>query len=132
VAMRDQMGITPILLAHSEVSRFDSPEIEPYDRYLIKLHKRAFQLLYERADIIGFANWQTHVVKADVGFNQKVARGVGTGERLLHLIERPAYIAKNRYNLPESLPLDWATFAAALSSAMGANQPTAPQTKKST
>jgi hypothetical protein len=131
-ALRNDRGMLPVLIAHSDVIRYDSPEVEPYDRYQIKLHKRAFQLLYERADIIGFANWQTHVVKADVGFNQKVARGVGTGERLLHLVERPAYIAKNRYNLPESLPLDWATFAAALSSAMGANQPTAPQTKKST
>jgi hypothetical protein len=39
---------------------------------------------------------------------------VSSGERLLHLVERPAYIAKNRYSLPESLPLSWPAFEAAL------------------
>lgn len=121
IALRDQRNIMPILIAHSEVTRFDSPEVEPFDRYQIKLHKRAFHLLYERADIIGFANWETKVVKDDVGFNQKQRRGIGTGQRLLHLSERPAFIAKNRYSLPETMPLDWETFNEALTSAMQAN-----------
>lgn len=119
-ALRDDKGMTPVLIAHSDVIRYDSPDVEPYDRHQIKLHKRAFQLLYERADVIGFAAWRTHVVKAEVGFNQKVARGVGTGERLLHLVERPAYIAKNRYGLPETIPLSWQAFADAMAAAMAA------------
>lgn len=131
-ALRDDKGMTPILIAHSDVIRYDSPEVEPFDRYQIKLHKRAFQLLYERADIIGFANWRTHVVKAEVGFNQRVARGVGTGERLLHLVEKPAYIAKNRYGLIETLPLSWQAFADAMTAAQP-NQPRpAPTTAKRT
>lgn len=130
IALRDEKNITPILIAHSDVIRFDSPEVEPFDRYQIKLHKRAFHLLYERADIIGFANWQTHVVKAEVGFNQSVSRGVGTGQRLLHLVERPAYIAKNRYGLPETMPLNWQSFAAAMAAAFPQPQQTKPtQTK---
>lgn len=127
IALRDQQNILPILIAHSEVVRYDSPEVESFDRYQIKLHKRAFQLLYERADVIGFANWRTHVVKTDVGFNQKVSRGIGTGERLLHLVEKPAYIAKNRYNLPETLPLSWQAFSDALSAAFP--QPVTPPSK---
>ena len=112
-ALRDK-GIMPVLIAHTDVVRFDSPETDPYDRYLIKLHKRAFQLLYERADIIGFANYQTAVVKTDAGFNKKVSRGVETGERSLHLVEKPAFVAKNRYSLPESIPLSWQALADAL------------------
>jgi hypothetical protein len=118
IALRDQQNILPIMIAHSEIVRYDSPEVEPFDRYQIKLHKRAFQLLYERADVIGFCNWRTHVIKSEVGFNQKVARGVGTGERLLHLVERPAYIAKNRYGFPETIPLSWQAFSDALAAAM--------------
>ena len=112
-ALRDK-GIMPVMIAHTDVVRFDSPETEPYDRYLIKLHKRAFQLLYERADIIGFANYQTAVVKTEAGFNKKVSRGVETGDRRLHLIEKPAYVAKNRYSLPESIDLSWSSLADAL------------------
>lgn len=40
ISIRDDKGITPVLIAHSEVVRYDSPESEPYDRYQIKLHKR--------------------------------------------------------------------------------------------
>jgi len=127
-ALRDDKGLTPVLIAHSDVTRFDSPEVEPFDRFQIKLHKRAFQLLYERADVIGFANWRTHVVKAEVGFNQKVSRGVGTGERLLHLVEKPAYIAKNRYGLPDTMPLSWQTFADAMVAAT--QQTNQPKTKR--
>lgn len=121
-ALRDEKGIIPILIAHSEVQRFDSPEVEPYERYQVRLHKKAMALVYERADIIAFCNWRTVIVKDEVGINQKQARGVGTGERLMHLVEKPAYLAKNRYSLPDTLPLDWAAFNNALSTAMGNNQ----------
>ncbi|NCC41566.1 MAG: ATP-binding protein [Gammaproteobacteria bacterium] len=123
ITLRDQQNIMPILIAHSEVTRYDSPTTEPFDRYLIRLHKRAFALMYERADIIGFADWQTMIIKDDVGFNKKQARGIGTGERLLHLVERPAYIAKNRYNLPETIPLSWQAFSDALSAAFSQPEP---------
>ena len=53
-------------------------------------------------------------VKADVGFNKRVNRAVGSGERLIHTTERPAFIAKNRYGLPDTLPLDWDSFARAM------------------
>jgi len=32
--------------------------------------------------------------------------------------ERPAFLAKNRYGLPDSLPLDWSVFAAAMPEAI--------------
>jgi hypothetical protein len=49
-----------------------------------------------------------------VGFNNKVSRGISTGERLLYTSEKPAYLAKNRYSLPDSLPLDWSALADAM------------------
>ncbi|MFM2054705.1 MAG: hypothetical protein RL456_2742 [Pseudomonadota bacterium] len=126
IALRDQQGIMPILIAHSEITRHDSPEVEPYDRYTIRLHKRASALIYERADVIGFANWQTTTFRdKDVtAFTSKKdapkvlnVRGIGTGERLLHLVERPAYVAKNRYAMPETIPLSWDAFQASLAAA---------------
>ena len=53
-------------------------------------------------------------VKADVGFIKKVNRAMGSGERVIHTAERPAFLAKNRYGLPETLSLDWSTFAQAM------------------
>jgi hypothetical protein len=113
-ALRNDRGMTVIQIAHTEIRRFDSPEHEPYDRYVIKLHARAAALLQEHSDVVLFANYRISTVKADVGFNKKVTRALGSGERVLYTAERPAFLAKNRFGLPDSLPLSWEAFAAAM------------------
>lgn len=116
-ALRNDKNMMVIIIGHCEIKRFDSPEVEPYDRYQPKLQARASALVQEWADAVLFANYRTMVQKDDVGFNKQVSRGITTGERLLYTQETPAYLAKNRYGMPPSLPLDWNAFAAALSSA---------------
>lgn len=113
-ALRDDRGMTVVQIAHTDIKRFDSPEHDPYDRYVIKLHNRAAALLQEHSDIVLFANYRISTVKADVGFNKKVNRALGSGERVIHTAERPAFLAKNRYGLPETLSLDWQAFAKAM------------------
>lgn len=104
-------GITPILIAHSNIIKHDAPDAEPFDRYQLKLHKRAFHYLYEQADIIAFATTPVHVKKSDDAKNKAVAKG----GRELRVVEAPAYIAKNRYNMPEKveMPLEdpWSPLA---------------------
>ena len=112
--LRDRRGMAVVQIAHTDIKRFDSPEHEPYDRYVIKLQARAAALLQEHCDVVLFANYRMSIAKADVGFNKKVARALGSGERVLHTAERPAFLAKNRYGLPDTLPLDWKAFVAAM------------------
>ena len=114
-ALRNDKGMAVILIAHTTIKRFDSPEVEPYDRYQPKLQERSNAVVREWADAVLFANYKTIVKKDDVGFNQTNNRGISTGERLLFTSERPAYMAKNRYNMPESIPLSWDAFAEAIS-----------------
>ena len=113
-ALRDQKGMAVIQIAHTDIKRFDSPEHEPYDRYVIKLQTRASALLQEHSDVVLFANYQISVAKSDVGFNKKVTRALGSGARVMHTEERPAFLAKNRYGLPDTLPLSWVEFMAAM------------------
>jgi hypothetical protein len=35
-----------------------------------------------------------------------------SGDRVVYTQEKPAYLAKNRYALPEELPMDWETIRA--------------------
>jgi len=112
--LRNDKGMVVILLAHCQIKRFDSPEVEPYDRYQPKLQERSNAILREWVDAVLFANYKTIVRKDDVGFNKTNNRGISTGERLLYTSERPAYMAKNRYSLPESLPMSWDAFAQAI------------------
>lgn len=113
-ALRNDKGMVVILLAHCQIKRFDSPEVEPFDRYQPKLQERSNAILREWADAVLFANYKTIVRKDDVGFNKTNNRGISTGERLLYTSEKPAYMAKNRYSLPESLPMSWDAFAQAI------------------
>lgn len=114
VALREQKGMAVILIAHSEIKRFDDPTNEPYDRYQLKLQPRAAALVEEWADCVLFANFRTYTAKSDAGFNKKVVRGVGSGERVMYTEERPGWRAKNRYSLPPEMPFSWAAFAQAL------------------
>ncbi len=113
-ALRDERGMGVILIAHADIKRFDSPETEPYDRYQPKLHRSASALVQEHVDAVLFANYRVSTLKSDVGFNKKVVRGVSGGDRLLHTAERPAFLAKNRFGLPETLPLSWPDLAAGI------------------
>lgn len=113
-ALRNIKGMAVVLIAHTEIKRFDSPEVEPYDRYQPKLQARSSALVREWCDAVLFANYRTIVKKDEVGFNKTNNRGISTGERLLYTAERPAYMAKNRYSLPESIPLSWEAFEQAI------------------
>lgn len=112
--LRAERGMTVLILAHSTIQRFDSPEHEPYDRYQPKLHKAASALLQEWADCVLFANYRIATVKSDVGFNKKSTRAVGQGEREIHTQEKPAFLAKQRYDLDPVMPMDWQSFAAGI------------------
>jgi hypothetical protein len=113
-ALRNDKGMVVILIAHTQIKRFDSPEVEPFDRYQPKLQERSNAILREWADAVLFANYKTLIKKDDVGFNKTSNRGISTGERLLYTSERPAYMAKNRYSLPDSIPMSWESFAQAI------------------
>lgn len=108
--LRNERGMSVILLAHAQAKRFDSPETEPYDRYMPKLQEKVSGKVQEWADAVLFANYKTLIKKDDLGFNKTQARGVSTGERLIHTQETAAFLAKNRYSLPPSLPFSWDAF----------------------
>lgn len=113
-ALRDEKGMAIVLIAHTEIKRFDSPETEPYDRYRPKLQERSSALIQEWCDAVFFCNYRVVTKETDVGFNKDVRRGITTGERLMYTTEKPAYLAKNRYGLPDQLPLSWDAFQSAI------------------
>lgn len=112
--LREQRGMTVIILAHEEVKRFEPPDMDAFDRYQIKVHKLAAALLQEWAGIIGFANFETALKKKDAGFNKEIVKGVSTGRRFLYVTNNPAYEAKNRYGMPERIDLSWPALVAAI------------------
>ena len=106
--LRDKRKMSVVIVAHCEIRRFDSPLTEPYDRYQPKLKRGFSALMQEWADCVLFATYDVSVAKEDVGFNKSVRRGISSGDRILYTEERPAFYAKNRYDMPAELPLSFA------------------------
>jgi hypothetical protein len=107
--LREEKSMNVILLAHTEVKTFNDPQqTEGYDRFQVKLHHKAANLLIDRVDNVLFSNYKTFLHQRD---GQKV-KALGDGARVVYTDHRPAFVAKNRYNLPFELPLSWESYAA--------------------
>jgi hypothetical protein len=112
-ALHEERGMAIVLIAHSNVVRLNPPDSEPFDQYKLGVHKRASAMIQEWADVVGFAHLQKSVRSTDIGTKKNpklLRRGISTGDRLLELEERPAWDAKNRYQLPPTMPFDSARF----------------------
>lgn len=100
-----------VMLAHTTIRTFKNPEGDDYDRYTLKLHEKAGGLLKEWVDAVLFANYETFVATEKGAIKGKGFQG---GARFIHTERRAAWDAKNRYGLPERLPLDWYEFESAI------------------
>tara|TARA_R110002049_G_scaffold12036_1_gene54742 strand:- start:174 stop:932 length:759 start_codon:yes stop_codon:yes gene_type:complete len=104
---RRKVGMNIVILSHAIIQRYEDPRSDPYDRYVPDLQRRSMMPLMEWCDALGFAAYDIHIRKSDKGFNKESSRGISSGERYLHFNETPAYMAKNRYAISESILLDY-------------------------
>jgi len=113
-SLRDRHGMSILLLAHHQIRQFQSPTHETFDRYQLRLHKAAADLVVEFSDIVGFAHHDVRIKKETGGFNRTRARAIGDGSRILALEERPAAVAKNRFSMPAEIEFSAEAFLSAL------------------
>lgn len=113
--LRREKGMQVAFAAHVFIEKFNNPEGPDYDRYQLQLNKHAAGLLRGWCDNVLFAR---EVVSTTTD-KQKRTRGVSRNIRVVHTIGTAAYYAKNRDNLPDTLPLD----AGAYLDAVAASQP---------
>lgn len=109
--IRRSKGMHVVMLAHSWIRPFKNPEGDDFDRYEMKLNNKAAGLMKEWADAVLFSNYETFASKDK---RTKRVRGVDTGARLIFTQRKAAYDAKNRYGLPDSMPLSWGEFEGAV------------------
>ncbi len=100
-------GINVIVTAHAAMRKFEQPdEMGSYDRWELKLNNSQkcsiANMVKEWADMVLFANYETIVVKNE----NKKGKAQG-GQRVMYTAHHPCWDAKNRFDLPEKLPLDY-------------------------
>jgi len=98
-----EVGINPVVIAHGKPRKYELPEEQgQFDRWEMKLSKQCAPLLKEWCDILLFCNYKTFVVTTEN--NSKKAQG---GKRVMYTNHHPTFDAKNRFNLPEELDLNY-------------------------
>jgi hypothetical protein len=103
-----EKGFTIMQIAHNQIKRFESPEIEAFDRHELKLHRKAADLILEHSDCCFFANFKLGTVQVKGKGGTMTTKAV-SGDRVIYTKETTAFLAKNRYGLPEMLPFVWET-----------------------
>ena len=114
-----QAGHNVVVLAHAAITKFEQPDaVGNYDRWSMKTSKQVAPLLREWCETPLFANYKTVVEKVGDGKNAK-SKASG-GRRVLYTAHHPCWDAKNRFDLPEEVPFDYASIAACIPGAMSA------------
>jgi hypothetical protein len=112
LALADQLlarGLNVVWVAHAKVVRVSPPDqTDGFDRWELKLHKQVAPLFKEWADLLLFLNYRTIVTEGDDGR----MKGRGGKERIMHCQRSAAWDAKNRFGLPESMPMSIDTLRA--------------------
>lgn len=127
-------GINVVLLGHAKIVKFEDPgEMGAYDRYELKLRSVGktdnSTLVKEWSDMILFLNYKVMSVKTDE--NGKTYKGQG-GQRTMYTTHRPAWDAKNRFGLPDEVPMDYSSIAHIIPDLVGMQQPVQPTVPQET
>lgn len=109
--MRSVKNMGVILIAHSTVRSFKSPDMDDFGRYELAIEPTSGGVMKQWCDAVLFARYEEWAQAKD---KKSRARGMSSGARLVHTQRSAAFDAKNRFDLPETMPLDWHAFEAAV------------------
>jgi hypothetical protein len=102
-----------LLTGHVMVKTFQDPSLSSgYDRYQLKIHEKSAGVIRESLDLMLFATFKTELVRDR---KTKEVRAVTDGSRTIFTEFRPAFLeAKNRFNLPFEMPMEWPVISKAI------------------
>jgi hypothetical protein len=124
-ALRRDKAMSVVYIAHSTITTVDDPMHASYSRFDLRLHKRAIGIFQDEVDAILFLN-QDVTIKTEDGKQGTRARGDGGGNRLIYAAPRPAFVAKNRYGIPDKTMYERGNGYAALAPHFPSGAPAEP------
>lgn len=105
-------GVNVVITAHAQLRKVELPEeMGAYDHWEMKTSKKVAPMIREWADVVLFLNYKTVLVNVD-GKGQAKGKNKATGgRRVMYTTHTPFWDAKNRFGLPDEVPLDFAEIA---------------------
>ncbi len=98
-------GINVVFCAHAQLRKIEKPEESgAYDHWELKCSKKVAPLVKEWADMVLFCNYDTMVIH---GNNPMEKNRITGNKRVMYANHAPTFDAKNRFGLPDKLPLEY-------------------------
>lgn len=98
--IRAKRDLTVIVLSHAKAKTFKNPMGPDFDRYSTDCHEKTWGVTHKWADAVLFGTFVT-VTQEKKGR----VKGVGGTERMIYTQRTDSYDAKNRYAMPETMPV---------------------------
>jgi len=103
-------GMNVLILCHSQIKTVNNPLGDNYDHFEAKVNQKIAGIFREWCDCVLFAQFDMYTRKD--GMRAKAFGGDG---RIVQTTHSAAWDAKNRYGLPEVMPLDMQAILEAIS-----------------
>lgn len=105
-------GVNVVITAHAALRKVELPEeMGAYDHWEMKTSKKVAPMIREWADAVFFMNYKTVIVNVDGKGQTKGKNKAQGGRRVMYTTHTPFWDAKNRFGLPDELPLDFSQIA---------------------
>ena len=98
----NKTGFAVLILAHTQIKAFQNPTGDNFDRYEPKVNGKIAGLFKEWCDCVLFAQFDIFTDKK----GGMKAKAYGGQDRIVQTTHSAAWDAKNRFGLPETMPLD--------------------------
>lgn len=100
-------GVGIVATAHAELRPVPNPSGPDYSAWGPALPKYEGALWRQYCDTMAFACYEDTFVRPD---KERRAKGTSAGLRIMHTCHQPSWQAKNRWRVPDGIPLSWTAY----------------------
>lgn len=93
-------GMHVVFIAHSDTSKVEPPDGEPYTRYDLRLHPKCQSPYVDNVDLVGYLKLEMHGKRRD---GDDMVKVISDGTRILSCHTQAANVSKNRYGIKDNL-----------------------------
>lgn len=98
-------GVNVGFTAHAQLRKIERPEeTGAYDHWEMKCSKKVSPLVREWCDLMLFCNYDSVIIH---GNNPMESNKITGNKRVMYANHQPTFDAKNRFGLPDKMPLDY-------------------------
>jgi hypothetical protein len=98
-ALAYEKGMNVVFIGHADTETMDMPDLDPYTRYSVRLHKKSLPHYTDNVDAVCMIRLKTFTR----GDGDK-KRAISSGEREIICFPQASSVTKNRFNITEPLP----------------------------